>query len=139
VGAVRNLDIGYNTRMGFFLADPEIERLPPSETRLLDLQAEPYPNGNLLRVTFQLTPYQQGPTLDLILTNSAGKIVSSASIVEPVVCNLEINLHILKAHETTGGLYRLTGVLSFPELGEVDRKEIVIELPLPKVQNVISL
>jgi hypothetical protein len=124
--------------MGFFLADPEIERLPPSGTRLLDLQAEPYPNRNLLRVTFNLTPFHQGPTLDLILTDSAGKIVSSASIVEPVVCNLEVNLHIHKAHETTSGLYRLTGVLSFPELGEVDRKEIVIEIPLPKVQNVIS-
>jgi hypothetical protein len=127
--------------MGFFFADPNVERLPPTETRLLDLRAEPEPDGKRIRVFLDLTPFQQKPDIELLLFDSAGREASSASIIEPVGWNLELTLHIRKvfapvpevapegkmepsvaAHET----YTLQANLSYPDLGLVDQRRIAI-------------
>ena len=119
---------GYNGCMEFFLTDPDIKHLPPANTRLLDLRAEPYADGKRLRVAFDLTPFQQKPYLELTLTDSAGE-VAAASIVEPVACRLELTLHISKTGATIGGVYKLAVFLSFPDLGEIDRRDLTIEIP----------
>jgi len=128
---VRKQVFGYNCWMEFFLNDPDIERMPPADTRLLDLRVEPYPDGKRLRVAIDLTPFQQKPYLELTLTNSVGEIVASTSIVEPVAWRLELTLHILKPGNVTGGFYQLTVTLSFPELGEIDHRAVIIDIPYP--------
>ncbi len=130
---MRKRVFGYNGRMEFFLTDPDIERLPPADTRLLDLRAEPYPDGKRLRVTLDLTPFQQKPYLELTLTDSAGEVVAETSIVEPVAWGLELTLHLLKPGTTPGDIYKLTVFLSFPDLGEIDRRDLTVEIPSPKV------
>jgi len=130
---VRKRVFGYNGRMEFFLTDPDIERLPPADTRLLDLRAEPYPDGKRLRVALDLTPFQQKPYLELTLPDSAGEVVAATSIVEPVAWRLELTLHILKPGATAGGVYKLTVILSFPDLGEIDRRDLIVEIPSPTV------
>ena len=119
---------GYNCRMEFFLVDPNIVRLPPAETRLLDLQAKPYTDGKRLRVVLELTPFLQRPYLELSLTDATGLVAASASIVEPMAWKLELTLHIRPADPATHS-YLLAAVLSYPELGEIDRREINIEIP----------
>ncbi|MCX6037543.1 MAG: hypothetical protein NTW99_06585 [Chloroflexi bacterium] len=119
--------------MEFFLTDPDIERLPPADTRLLDLRAEPYPDGKRLRVALDLTPFQQKPYLELTLTDSAGEVVVATSIVEPVAWRLELTLHILKPGATASGVYKLTVILSFPDLGEIDRRDLTVEIPSPMI------
>jgi len=126
---VRKRVSGYNCRMEFFLTDPDIKHLPPANTRLLDLRAEPYPDGKRLRVAFDLTPFQQKPYLELTLTDSAGEVVAATSIVEPVACRLELTLHIRKTGATISGIYKLAVFLSFPDLGEIDRRELNVEIP----------
>ena len=130
---MRKRVFGYNGRMEFFLTDPDIERLPPADTRLLDLRAEPYPDGKRLRVALDLTPFQKKPYLELTLTDSAGEVVVATSIVEPVAWRLELTLHILKHSATAGGVYKLTVILSFPDLGEIDRRDLTVEIPSPTV------
>ncbi len=119
--------------MEFFFTDPEVARLPPADTRLLDLRAEPYPDGKRLRVALDLTPFQQKPYLELTLTDLAGEVVAATSIVEPVTCRLELTLHIRKpaASAATSGEYKLAVILSFPELGEIDRRDLIVEIPSP--------
>ncbi len=117
--------------MEFFLTDPEVARLPPADTRLLDLRAEPYPDGKRLRVALDLTPFQQKPYLELTLTDPAGEVVAATSIVEPVTCRLELTLHIRRVGAAAGGAYKLAVILSFPELGEVDRRDLTVEIPSP--------
>ena len=127
--------------MEFFFADPQVERLPPAETRLLDLRAEPDPSGKRFRVTLELTPFLLRPYLELSLTDSTGHEVSSASIVEPVGWKLELTLHIRKPAfplPSTGPgskielpaennvEYILTASLSYPDLGEIDRRKITV-------------
>ena len=131
MGAVRKRVFGYNGRMESFLTDTDIERLPPADTRLLDLLAEPYPDGKRLRVTLKLTPFQQKPYLELTLTDSAGEVVATTSVVESVTWMLGLTLHLLKPGATTDGVYKLTVILSFPNLGEIDRRDLTIEIPSP--------
>ena len=57
--------------MEFFLNDPQVHRLPPNQTRLLDLRAEPYPDGRRMRVALELTPFEQRPYIELTLTDPA--------------------------------------------------------------------
>jgi hypothetical protein len=116
--------------MEFFINDPNIERTPPAETRLLDLQAKPDPDGKRLRVVLSLTPFQQRPVIELSLTDSAGTIVASASIIEPVGWKLELTLHIRKTG-MNNGKYTLAASLTYPDLGEIDRRTFIVEVPVP--------
>jgi hypothetical protein len=116
--------------MEFFLNDSQAPRQPPDQTRLLDLRAEPYPDGQRLRVTLELTPFQQRPYLELTLKHLGGEEVVSASIVEPMTWKLELTLHIRKANFSVGK-YTLVAGLSYPDLGEIDRRELTIDIPAP--------
>ena len=119
--------------MESFFTDPDIARLPAADTRLLDLCAEPYPDGKRLRVTLNLTPFQQKPYLELTLIDPTGNIAATASIIEPVAWRLELTLHIRMPAKSLSGGYNLTAVLSFPDLGEIDRRSIAIKIPSPTV------
>ena len=55
--------------MEFFPDVPEVERLEPKAIRILDLRAEPYPDGRRLRVALDLTPFQLRPNIELLLTD----------------------------------------------------------------------
>ena len=116
--------------MEFFINDPNIVRYPPSEIHLLDLRAESDPDRKRLRVALEITPFQRRPYIEIDLTDSTGDKVASASIIEPVGWKLELTLHIRKTGPT-GGKYTLTTSLSYPELGEVDRRTLIIEIPVP--------
>ena len=118
----------YNCPMEFFLNDPEVQRVPPAETRILDLRTEPYPDGKRVRVALDLTPFLQKPYIELTLTASTGDEAASASIVEPMAWKLELNLHIRKA-DPADSKYTLAARLSYPDLGDVDQREITLEIP----------
>jgi len=125
---VRKPVSGYNGGMGFFQIDPNVERMPPAGIRLLNLNAEPYLEGKRLKVGLDLIPFQQKPNIDLTLVDSLGELVASTSIIEPVKWNLELNLHIRKFSPSQNGVYKLTVVISYPDLGEVDRRDLNIEI-----------
>ncbi len=114
--------------MEFFANDPNIHRLPPKETRLVALQAEPYPDGQRVRVTLELTPFQSRPYLELSVLDADGNEVAAASIVEPMGWKLELTLHIRKA-EPAARQYTLHVHLSYPDLGEIDQREITLGVP----------
>jgi hypothetical protein len=113
--------------MEFFINDPNIQRLPPVETRFLDLRAEPDPDGKRIRVALELTPFQKRPDIELKLMDSTGKEISSASILEPVSWKLELTLHI-RINAPAAGKYTLSASLSYPELGAIDRQMLVVEI-----------
>jgi hypothetical protein len=115
--------------MEFFINDPNIIRYTPSEIHLLDLRTNSYPDGKRLRVALDLTPFQQRPIIGLDLKDSAGNEVASASSIEPVGWKLELSLHIRKTG-STNGKYTLSASLSYPELGEIDRRTLIIEVPI---------
>jgi hypothetical protein len=116
--------------MEFLFDDPNILRYPPADTRLLDLRAQPDQDGKRLRVILELLPFQQKPDIEISLTDSAGKEIASASIIEPISWKLELTLHSRKTAFATGK-YSLAAGLFYPELGEVDHRILIIEIPVP--------
>lgn len=120
--------------MDAFFLDPNVERLPPEATRFLDLRAESYLDGRRVRVGLELTPFQKRPNLELTLTDSSGQACGSASIVEPMGWKLELTLHIRPSTSASSvtpraETYQLSAILSYPDLGEIDRRQVSIEIP----------
>jgi hypothetical protein len=124
---------GYNDCMGFFQIDPNVERLLPADIRIVNLHAEPNSEGNRLKVGMEISPFQQKPYIDLTLVDSTGQLITTTSIVEPVNSKLELNLHLRKLPLSQNGVYTLIVVISFPDLGEVDRRDLNIEIPYTSV------
>jgi hypothetical protein len=121
---------GYNNRMEFFSNDLDIQRHPPAETRVLSIRAEQDSERKYLHIALELTPFQQRPYIELSLTNSAGAEVASASIIEPMSWKMDLNLHFRKT-VASPGKYKLAASISYPELGEVNRFDLLVELPNP--------
>jgi hypothetical protein len=95
------------------------DRKPPAEVRILDLHAEPWPDGRRVRVHLELTPFQEKPNLSLVITTRVGDISASAAVIESFTHKLVITLH-LRAVDPTGS-YRLEASVSYPEIDLVDR------------------
>ncbi len=80
--------------MDFFFPEDNLQRMTPEETRILDLNAEPYPDGYRLRVNIEITPYQKRPHIEVLLSDADGEEIASTSIVEPMSWKLEFTMHI---------------------------------------------
>lgn len=102
--------------MEFYFPDqhPDIRRLPPEQVRILDLQAEPYPDGQRVHVNLEITPFEKRPHLEVTLSDAQGNEVGSVSIVEPMSWRLEFTMHI--RGYPNAGLYTLLVRLYYPEM-----------------------
>jgi hypothetical protein len=97
--------------MAFFFPEDNLQRLGPEDTRILSLDAEPYPDGERVRVNLKLTPFQIRPQIEVTLTDAGGMEVAAASIVEPMTWQLEFTIHLRGAPP---GKYRIEAHLSYP-------------------------
>lgn len=118
--------------MGSFFIDPEVVRLPPESTRILGLRAKPYLDGFRVRVELDLTPFLIRPLIELALTDQNDIPCGTASLVEPMGWQLELTMHIRSQSnslsERVPGQYSLLAVLSYPDLGEIDRRSITFDI-----------
>lgn len=80
--------------MDFFLPEDHLQRATPEETRITFLSAEPYPDGYRLRVNLEMTPFQQRPHLEVVLSDADHEEVASSTIVEPLSWKIEFTMHI---------------------------------------------
>ncbi len=80
--------------MDFFFPEDNLQRMTPEETRIVGLNAEPYPDGYRLRVNIEITPYQKRPHIEVLLSDADGEEIASTSIVEPMSWKLEFTMHI---------------------------------------------
>jgi hypothetical protein len=111
-----------------FFADPQVERLPPEAVRIHRMQAEPNPDGRRIRVSLEMTPFLKRPELEVSLLDPSGDLCATASILEPMNWKLEFTLHI-RTLQPTPGTHTLTILLLYPDLGEVDRQQVILEIP----------
>lgn len=114
--------------MDFFLPEDHLQRATPEETRITSLTAEPYPDGYRLRVNIEMTPFQQRPHLDVVLTGADGEEVASTSIVEPLSWKLEFTMHI--RGELTNP-YTLAARLFYPDGPSRETQSLVFEVKPP--------
>jgi hypothetical protein len=110
----------------YFFDSVEANPLPPEEVRITGVTAEPYPEGQRVRVAIEMTPFLVRPWLELVLLDSDGEEVTTANIIEPLNYKIELTLHIRK--DDPVGVYRLRARLFYPEQADNDQKEINFEI-----------
>jgi hypothetical protein len=101
--------------MDFYLPLNDIDnpnRAAPEETKILQLSAQPYPDGYRLRVNIEITPFRTRPYLEVILRDAEGEEVASTNIVEPLSWKLEFTLHI---RGELNNPYTLSARLYYPD------------------------
>jgi hypothetical protein len=114
--------------MEFFLDDPDIQRLPPDQVRLLSIDAAPYPDRRRLKVRLELTPFEKSPHLEVNLTAPDGREAASVSIIEPAAWKMEFTIHIRQDGDPAG-TYRLSARLYYPDGPQAEALEQSFEIP----------
>jgi hypothetical protein len=102
------------------------EALPPSEVRFTELRVEPWPDGRRVRVLITLTPFQQNPSLEAVLSDALHQPLSSTSIIETADDRLVFTMHLRPA--VAGVPYHLTASILYPEIGMVDERSTSFEV-----------
>jgi hypothetical protein len=99
---------------------------PPSEVRFTELRVEPWPDGRRIRVHLTMTPFQENPSLDVILADDRGEEISRADIIETAENRIVFTLHI--RNRSLNDSYQLTANLTYPENGTVDTRSITFQV-----------
>ncbi len=87
-------------------------RAAPEETKVIQLTAQPYSDGYRVRVDLETTPFQQRPSIEVILSDADGDEVASTNIVEPLSWKIEFTMHIRGDLNTP---YTLSARLYYPD------------------------
>lgn len=95
------------------------ERLPPAEVRITELRAEPWPDGQRVRVHVALTPFEQRPSLELAIQTSQGEEAASVSLIEVLTVRFVLTMHLRQSDPT--GQYSLSARLYYPDLEAGDQ------------------
>jgi len=123
--------------MDIFFQEPSAVPLPPSEVRIKDLRAEPWPDGQRVRVFLEITPFQKRPNGELVIVNAQGEEVASIDIIEAMSPRMEFTMHLRPLQRA--GVYTLTATVFYPR-GEpsleapsermvVDQRSIRFDIP----------
>jgi len=115
--------------MEFFFPEDNLHRTAPEETKILSLSAEPYEDGQRVRVNIETSAFEQRPHLEFMLTDAEDKEISATSFVEPMAWKLEFTLH-LRTKPADGPL-DLTARLYYPDGPEAESVSIRFEIPSP--------
>ena len=87
--------------------------LPPEEVRLISVLAEPYPDGQRLKLRMQVTPFRERPNFELRVLNPRGQEVGNLSIIESMEPTIELTTHL--RGEVISGEYVVIARLEYPD------------------------
>jgi hypothetical protein len=95
---------------------------PPKEVRFTELRVEPWPDGTRVRVHLSLTPFQDPPNLEAVLSEAHGPEITRAAIIENVDEQIVFTMHIRTP--AASGAYALHVVITYPDIGTVDERSV---------------
>jgi hypothetical protein len=122
--------------MDIFFQDPNEVPLPPEEVRIRELRVQPWPDGQRVKIYLEVDPFQKKPNAEIIITNTAGQEVASASIIESMVRKMELTMHLREGKP--GGQYKLRATLFYTQAEEQESENAQGETEAPPRQ-VISV
>lgn len=116
-----------------FFFDEGLQACSKEEVRIEEINIEPYPDGDRVRLKITVTPFVVRPNLSIIVTNSVGETVASTEVLEVMSPRNELTLHL--RGERIEGDHTLRATLYFDEsdeeTGPVQIRESVFKLGLP--------
>jgi hypothetical protein len=97
-----------------FITDPELAPKPRGEARILELTAEPYPDGQRVKVHIAITPFApvDRPSLEVVVARKNGAVVTSLSVIETMNRIVDLTAH-LRQEAPTDGTYTVQADLYY--------------------------
>ncbi len=117
--------------MDIFFTDPNEIPLPPEEVRIRELTAEPWPDGQKVRVFLETDPTQKRPSAELTIIDPQGESISTISIVESMTRKIEVNMHIRSS--PIAGDYTLAVSLYFDQIQSETEPE-----KIPQIDHLVT-
>ncbi len=108
-------------------ADEKAVPLPPGDVRFLRVTAEPYADGRRIKLSYELTPFQKRPNLEIRLEDEQGGELGAISIIETMTARFSLTAH-LRSDAPADGRLRVRSVLGYEDQPEVDRAVTPVEL-----------
>ncbi|SRR5258708_1095565 len=87
---------------------------PPEKIIVEKLAATPYPDGWRVKVSVDVTPFQQRPNLEIQVRSREGRVVSELSVIETMIRHMEFTMH-LRGLDSPRGSYTLSAALYYGE------------------------
>ena len=100
-------------------ADEKGVPLPPGDIRFLRITAEPYEDGRRIKLSYELTPFQKRPNLEIRLEDEQGGELGAISVIETMTPRFTVTAHLRSEAPGEGGV-RVRSVLGYEDQPEVD-------------------
>ena len=112
-----------------FFFDQGNDPRPKEEVTIEELKADPYPDGERVKLTIILTEFLEKPNLSIIVMNSAGETVASSEVLEVMSARSELTIHLRDPQSS--GPYTVRTALYYGELDPLETREIRFDLGVP--------
>lgn len=123
--------------INFYDEPPESARAP-EDVRLKNLGLYVHEDGRRVAVGFDITPFQERPSLEVTLTNERGEVAGSLTVIEALQPNFHLTVHLRDAQPTER--YHVEAVVYYgggqEERSIVDRRSGSIDITRPGDQTV---
>ncbi|MBX3065711.1 MAG: hypothetical protein U0528_10970 [Anaerolineae bacterium] len=97
---------------------------PRERVKIERLEAKPYPDGWRIKLSINVTPFQERPNLEVRLKNAEGQEVAELSIIETMHKNMEFTLHI-RGVISPYGQYSLETDLYYDDRANPQQREAI--------------
>ncbi|MCA9938759.1 MAG: hypothetical protein KC418_08960 [Anaerolineales bacterium] len=89
----------YNAHMAQiqFFDDPSQMRKSREEVRINEIGLHVYPDGRRVAVGFDLTPFLERPSLEVVVRNAVGEIAGTLNVIEALQPNFHLTMHLRDA------------------------------------------
>jgi len=123
--------------MDLFFTNSNDVPLPPDKVEIRELSASPLEDGKRVTVTFELTPFQQRPNIEIQVTNQENRPVGSFSVVEAIDHKMSFTLHIRESHPQ--GTYLIDMQVFYTEVppADDDNEDLIKDILLEK-KNIVA-
>jgi hypothetical protein len=108
--------------------DPTEAPLPPRETHIIALRAEPWSDARRVGVEIEITPFQQRPNLHVAIFDGSGAEVAAVGAMQIRQKQIGFTIHLRQPD--TSGRYTVSAYLAYadPEIGVVDEAQTTFEI-----------
>lgn len=101
---------------------------PPDEVTIEDVQAAPFSDNRRVRITVQLTPFREPPTLELGIFDEDERQVASSTAIAVINVQTSYVLH-LRGVEHPAGTFTVRVALNYEDQPPQATREITFTLP----------